>query len=133
MLDVISDESFPLQFRLKSQKLIGQLFKSSQSAFSYPVLLKYLLLPDLPGGQRLAVGFSVPKRNFKTAVKRNRIKRLMREAFRKQRGEWLGSPEEGPAVAMMWICVSDQEPDYAEVYQAVRKCLKKLSAERGAV
>ncbi len=130
MQDVISDESFPLHFRLKSQKLIGQLFKSSQSAFSFPILLKYIELPDEPGIQHLAVGFSVPKRSFRTAVKRNRIKRLMRESFRKQRSEWLGSCEEGPGLAMMWICVAEQEPDYEQVYQAVRKCLRKLKAAK---
>lgn len=127
---MISDESFPLHFRLKSQKLIGQLFKSSQSAFSFPLLLKYIELPDEPGVQRLAVGFSVPKKSFRTAVKRNRIKRLMREAFRKQRSEWLGPCEEGSGWAMMWICVSDQEPEYEQVHQAVRKCLRKLIAAR---
>lgn len=31
------------------------------------------------------VGVSVPKRNFKKAVDRNRIKRLLRESYRKQK------------------------------------------------
>lgn len=51
--------------------------------------IKYCCLPNGTDAPRLMV--AVPKRNFKRAVKRNLLKRRMREAFR-TRKELLRSP-----------------------------------------
>lgn len=63
--------------KLKSEKAIGQLFSEGNSVSAYPLRLVYLKNND-----SLKVGVSVSKRNFKRAVDRIRIKRLMREAYR---------------------------------------------------
>jgi ribonuclease P protein component len=63
--------------KLKSEKAIGQLFSEGDSISAYPLRLVYLKNDDT-----LKVGVSVSKRNFKKAVDRIRIKRLMREAYR---------------------------------------------------
>ncbi|SFC96673.1 ribonuclease P protein component [Algibacter pectinivorans] len=67
--------------KLKSKKLIDQLFTEGKSVSAYPLRLVYLgttFNEDLIA----KTGVSVSKRNFKTAVDRNRIKRLLREAYR---------------------------------------------------
>lgn len=66
--------------KLKSKKLIQQLFEEGESMKQYPIRLRYIKVKDVD--YNIRVGFSVPKRNFKSAVDRNRIKRLMREAYR---------------------------------------------------
>jgi len=72
------------QEKLKSRKLISQLFEEGQSVKKYPIKFNFLQTEhtsDFP----VQVAFSVPKRVFKRAVDRNRIKRLMREAYRIQK------------------------------------------------
>ena len=67
--------------KLKSRKLIGKLFEEGKSVKKFPLRLVYLQT-EHTSDSKIQAGFSVPKRNFKRAVDRNRIKRLMREAYR---------------------------------------------------
>ena len=64
--------------RLKSRKLIKKLFEEGISIKNYPFRLVYIATETPP----IKSSFSVPKRNFKKAVDRNRIKRLIKEAYR---------------------------------------------------
>jgi len=67
--------------KLKSEKLITELFTSGNSVSAYPLRLVFLessFLEDV----KIKTGVSVPKKNFKKAVDRIRIKRLIREAYR---------------------------------------------------
>ncbi len=65
--------------RLHSKKLIRLLFEKGIRQNLYPFLLIYLPHPE---GDTHQVLFTVPKRTFKKAVDRNRIRRQMREAYR---------------------------------------------------
>ena len=67
--------------RLKSRKQIEQLFTQGKSVNNYPVKLFYFFNSEdvLPN---VKAGVGVSKKYFKSAVKRNRIKRLLREAYR---------------------------------------------------
>ena len=67
--------------KLKSKKLIEQLFQEGRSISVFPMRLVYLKTV-FDDGVNIKTGISVSKRNFKNAVDRNRIKRLMREAYR---------------------------------------------------
>ncbi len=72
--------TFPKKEKLKSKKLIKQLFVDGKSLSQYPIKLIYLKST----GQKafIQAGVAVPKKNFKSAVKRNHIKRLLRESYR---------------------------------------------------
>ncbi|MBC3845784.1 ribonuclease P protein component [Winogradskyella echinorum] len=67
--------------KLKSKKLIEQLFTEGKAITAYPLRLIYLK-NEFEDGSKLKTGVSVSKRLHKTAVARNRIKRLLREAYR---------------------------------------------------
>lgn len=67
--------------RLKSRTDIQTLFKKGRKIKGDQVLLFYLEVDNIPQNQFM---FSVSKRIFKSAVKRNRVKRLLREAVRHQ-------------------------------------------------
>jgi ribonuclease P protein component len=72
--------------RLKSRKDIEQLFAAGRSFSVFP--FKVIYLNSTPAqAPRLQAAFSVSKRHFKKATQRNRIKRLMREAYRLQATE----------------------------------------------
>ncbi|ALI99318.1 ribonuclease P protein component [Rufibacter tibetensis] len=72
---------FPKEERLRSKKLIEQLFREGSSFNSYPLRFVALHVP-VPSELPVQVLVSVSKRNFKKAVDRNRLKRQMREAYR---------------------------------------------------
>ncbi|MFV0541408.1 MAG: ribonuclease P protein component [Aestuariibaculum sp.] len=73
--------SFNKKEKLKSKKLIEQLFTEGQSVSAYPLRLVYLQT-TYTENIIAKTGVSVSKRNIKNAVDRNRVKRLMREAYR---------------------------------------------------
>ncbi len=70
--------------RLKSRKLIEKLYKEGNSIKIFPLRMIFLQTEHTSNYPAQA-GFSVPKRNFKNAVDRNHLKRLLRETYRKQK------------------------------------------------
>ncbi len=72
---------FPSTEKLKSKKIIDELFQEGSSFFVYPYKCWYKKnLPDL--NQPAQCLFGVPKKSFKKAVDRNYIKRCSREIYR---------------------------------------------------
>ena len=67
--------------RLKSAKSIEHLFSEGKAISAYPLRLVFVSKPNSTVPMQCA--FSVSKRHFKKAVDRNRIKRLLRESYRK--------------------------------------------------
>jgi len=67
--------------KLKSKKVINQLFTEGKSVSVYPLKLVYLKT-KYEDNSIIKTSVSVSKRLHKTAVARNRIKRLLREAYR---------------------------------------------------
>ena len=67
--------------KLKSKKTIERLFNEGRSITVYPLRLVYLET-EFKDSSILKTGVSVSKKHHKTAVSRNRIKRLLREAYR---------------------------------------------------
>ena len=111
--------------KLKSRKLIKEIFEEKQVVNAYPLRAFYLCKEDLD--RPFQVGFSVSKRNFKSAVKRNRIKRLMREAFRLQQ-DLLSKALTGKEikVAILFIFADKEMPSYDQVFAKMEKALLKL-------
>ncbi len=69
--------------RICKKKEIEQLFsEESHSMMAFPVRAVYLLKEREEGSPNLKMMVSVPKKCFKRAVKRNRVKRQIREAYR---------------------------------------------------
>ncbi|MEZ4793305.1 MAG: ribonuclease P protein component [Gelidibacter sp.] len=94
--------TFNKKEKLKSKKRIAQLFVEGQSVVVYPLRLVYL--PTTFGDQvKVKAGVSVSKRNFKKAVDRNRIKRLMREAYRLHKGAYFNNFSDSYALMILYI------------------------------
>ncbi len=112
--------------RLKSKKQIDALFLSGKAFFVYPYKVKYIFTANNENPQ-LKFGISVPKRNFKKAVDRNRIKRLSREAYRLHKVPFQEMVLAGQLeVQLMFMYTHNELLPYADVKKAMIKCLDKL-------
>ena len=67
--------------KLKSRKQLEALFSKGKTFLLFPVKVFYLL-PETPLDNVVKTGVGASSRTFKKAVQRNRIKRLLREAYR---------------------------------------------------
>jgi ribonuclease P protein component len=76
--------TFRKEEKLKKKTLIAELFARGKSISVFPLKMIYLET-DHDSTYKIQAGVSVSKRNFKKAVQRNRIKRLMRESYRKNK------------------------------------------------
>ncbi|HLS10801.1 MAG TPA: ribonuclease P protein component [Flavobacteriaceae bacterium] len=107
--------------RLRSKISIDALFKKGKGIIKYPIKMQYMS-HDRPVHQ---VAFTAPKRNFKRAVDRNRIKRLMRETYRTNKH--ILSEKDIPAQAIFFIYIGKKMPTYANLEKRMKGCLKELS------
>lgn len=111
--------------RLKSRKLIEQLFKSGKSFTTFPFRVYYLLQPS---PFFLQFGAGVSNKNFKKAVDRNRIKRLTREAWRLQKNSLEESLKTNNKTLSVFLIYTQKElPDYKTIYDKTGLILKKLT------
>lgn len=111
--------------RLCSKKVIDKLFSEGESFLAFPIKVVYRKV-KLPNPVPVQAGFSVSKKIFKRAVKRNRIKRLMREAYRLNK-QMLPPLEEQQQLAVFFIFIGKELPTFAQVEKAMKKALYRLS------
>lgn len=77
-------QTFRKNERLCRKTSIDEIFSKGQSFFVYPFKINWIVATENDGSPAQVL-ISVPKRKFKKAVKRNRIKRLIREVYRKRK------------------------------------------------
>lgn len=112
--------------KLKSQKIIDQLFKEGKSVSLNGFTLVYLVQP-LQTFYPAQAGFSVPKKFFKHAVDRNRAKRLMREVYRNNKiALYQKLVERQQQMALMFIYKGKALPDLEATTKALLSCLNKI-------
>lgn len=77
-------QTFTRDERLRKKILISKLFQEGNSFFVYPFRVTWLS-SAAPGPSLAQILISVPKQLIRKAVHRNKIKRRMREAYRKNK------------------------------------------------
>ncbi|HPF09949.1 MAG TPA: ribonuclease P protein component [Flavobacteriaceae bacterium] len=107
--------------KLKSRKLIEQLFAEGAALKKFPIKVVFMVEKEAQGHQ---AAFSVPKRSFKLSVSRNRIKRQMREAYRLHKH--LLTNESGRKFVMIFIYLDKKKPQYAQIDSSIKALLKQL-------
>ena len=119
--------TFKKKERLKSRKLIGQLFKEGNSFSSFPLRLIWIKT-ELPAEEYpVQMALSVPKRAFAKAAHRNPLRRRIREAYRLNKHllyEQLNEQENRYAV--MFIYVAKEPLDYGVIEKAMVKGINRL-------
>lgn len=101
------------------------MFREGTSFALFPFRVYLLWTPA--DGPSLQAGFTVSAKNFKKATFRNRIKRVMREAYRLQKyplDQIL--QQKGKNLALFFIYTSRDLPDFAATKEKMELALKKI-------
>ena len=105
--------------KLKSQKAIEQLFTEGKSVSAHPLRVVYIKNED-----SLKVGVSVSKHNFKKAVDRIRIKRLLRECYRLNKTMLIDHKIDNYTLMILYI--SKELPDFKHIDTKMKELLSKF-------
>ncbi|MEM5539463.1 MULTISPECIES: ribonuclease P protein component [unclassified Olleya] len=106
--------------KLKSQKAIEKLFEQGKSVSAYPLRMVYL-----KNDTTLKVGVSASKRNFKKAVDRIRVKRLLREGYRLNKNLLIDNNNDH--FTLMILYLSKEMPDFEVINQKMKTLLSKFN------
>ena len=116
--------TFKKQEKLKKSKLITQLFAEGKSITEFPIKLIYLQV-DHNSPYKIQAGVSAAKRKFSKAVDRNKIKRLLREVYRKNK-YLIYQSEHTKKHLFMFIYQGKKEIDYKIVEEKMISVLQKF-------
>lgn len=124
--DANQNFSLPKAEKLCSQIQIAQLISKKQSFVCYPFKCYYDWEESSEGVHQFVV--SVPKRNFKHAVDRNRIKRLTREAYRLNKKEHLShwTDEVQRRYHLLFLFIGKEMPTFQSVEEKMLEILQRL-------
>jgi ribonuclease P protein component len=110
--------------KLKSRNVIQQLFSQRKHVLVYPLKAVYIFENEK---HPLQAGVSASKRNFKKAVDRNRIKRLIREVYRLQKPaleNHLIQNKQSLSIFLMYV--GKEMPEYIQLKESVEKIIKRM-------
>ena len=120
--------------RLNKKKIIEKMFAGGSRSFSiFPLRVVWLPVEELD--VQASILISVSKRRFKRAVKRNRIKRQIREAYRLNKQILLAPlTEKNRRLAISFIYLADEVMNSALVEEkkkaALTRIVEKISTEQ---
>jgi ribonuclease P protein component len=115
---------FPKSERLHSAKLIDELFAEGTSFTVYPLRVVYLKQP-LHSHTTHQVLVTIPKKRFKRAVDRNKMKRRIKEAYRLHK-QVLNSEMQKFSLVIGYIYVGRDIASYQEVEEKLKESLLRL-------
>lgn len=113
--------------RLNRKKVIEKMFAGGSRSFSvFPLRVVYLPVGELDAPVSILV--SVSKRHFKRAVKRNRMKRRIREAYRVNKQELLNVlAQKQIRLAVAFIYLSDDLVAFSVIEERMKTALARIA------
>jgi len=123
--------TFRKQERIVSTRLIEMLFGkgNSQSLSAFPLRAVFVQTARQSSCAPVQILISVPKKRFKHAVDRNRVKRQIREAYRHHKQLLEGVVAEDKQLLIAFIWLSDRHYQTNEVKKRVIGLLERIAAK----
>jgi ribonuclease P protein component len=119
--------TFRKQERLTSKSLINRLYKEGISLFQYPFKCSFLEI-EIPEDISVQVLIGVSKKRIRTAVKRNLVKRRIREAYRLNKHiltKQLSDKNQKLAIVLNFI--ADKELSFEEIEKKICLILQSIA------
>lgn len=112
--------------KLKSRKVLSALFAEGKSFSVFPIKVFYLPVKE-EFAAMIQAGVGVSARNFKKAVDRNRIKRLLRECYRLNKTLLhTTAKNKEKKMAFFFLYIGKEIPDYAMLDEKMKTVITKL-------
>ena len=118
--------TFAKEERVTGAKRVDAIFASGSSFISYPLRVVFMQHEQSPIPS-CSILISVPKKRMKKAVHRNRVKRLVREAYRLNKKLTHDIDISEQSLDIAFIYVKDTASTYAEIEKAMLKALKQIA------
>ncbi|MBO4430188.1 MAG: ribonuclease P protein component [Bacteroidaceae bacterium] len=122
--------------RLTSQLVIERLFAGGNASMAaFPLRIVFMQMEKNENDGRngndeppVSILVSVPKKRFRHAVDRNRMKRLVREAYRLNKHIlWEALKEKDYRLALAFVCITDTLPSFYAVNKSMTKALTRIA------
>ncbi|MCK6648183.1 MAG: ribonuclease P protein component [Bacteroidia bacterium] len=117
-------QTFTKTERLSSKLLIDKLVEKGKSFNNSPFKFVWIELEESATPVQFLI--SVPKRNFKRAVDRNKLKRRSREAYRKNKADLLIKQLGDKKICLMLVYIAKEKLEYIEIEQKIKEGLQRL-------
>lgn len=113
--------------RLKGKKVVSEIFgKQKKSVNAYPFRAFYKIISSEESIAKF--GIAVPKKKFKRAVDRNKIKRFVKEAVRINKSVLYKELDgRGISINVMLVCNTDSMPSFNIVEVKIKEILERLA------
>ena len=115
--------TFNKKDKLKSKKCIEQLFAEGQAITAFPLRMVFIGT-TFNDESLIKAGVSVSKRNFKKAVDRNRIKRLLRESYRLKKPIYFNNIT--TPYALMILYIGKEKPTFEQIETKMNQLFEKF-------
>ena len=120
-------QTFKKEERLTNKKLFEHLFNAGKSFVISPfrfVWIESKLNSSFP----VQLGISVPKKKFSKAVDRNKLKRRIRESYRKNKHPlYEALNKKNQSLALLIIYIHKEELAYADIEKKMVLSLQKVA------